>query len=75
MKIFLHILLHLWIFYGHVMWYSYKEHPRYKVIDDLYWVSDNLQILINKNRFSLNIDMLSISLALTEKGGLLVLVN
>ena len=50
-------------------------HPRYKVIDDLQCVSDNLQILINKNRFSLNIDMPSISLILTEKGGLLVPAN
>lgn len=75
MRIFLHILLYFWIFYGCVMWYSYKGHPRYKVIDDLQWVSDNLQVLINKNRFSLNIDMLSISLILTEKGGLLVPAN
>lgn len=67
MKIFLHILLYFWMFYGYVMWYSYKGRPRYKVIDDLQWVSDNLQILINKNRFSLNIDRLSISLVLTEK--------
>lgn len=52
---------------GYVMWYSYKGRPRYKVIDDLQWVSDNLQILINKNRFRLNIDRLSISLILTEK--------
>lgn len=57
------------------MWYSYKGHPRYKVIDDLQWVSDNLQVLINENRFSLNIDMLSISLILTEKGGLPVPEN
>lgn len=71
----MHISLYFWIFYGYIMRYCYKGHPRYKVIDDLQWVSDNLQILINKNRFHLNIDMLSISLILTEKGGLLVPAN